>query len=526
MVKKTKESVLSTRPLMLHLLIAMMAGVLCHLSFSPYDFELIAPISIAILYGQLTLISTVRIKHQTLIGLSFGLGLFLSGLRWVHVSLDTFGGLPLAVTVLLLVLLALYLALYCALAAYGFAKLKRSSPLFNALLFSTLWCLSEYLRGELLTGFPWLWLGYSQTSGLFSQAAATIGVLGLSFVVVLVSALTVNLLQRCKKSGAVLALVIAGCSWLTTINYIVPTNKQTTLALIQGNIEQTAKWQQDAMWPTITRYMELTRENLDADIVIWPEAALPAVEAWIEDYLHSMDQELLRNNSALITGVIARESHIVDNEIEQQYYNALITLGQHDEEPHLDNRYNDRHSNRYYKHQLLPIGEFVPFAELLRPLAPLFNLPMSSFHRGDIIQTNLSAKGLNIAPAICYEIAFSELVRQNVTAQTDFILTVSNDAWFGRSIGPHQHMQLAQMRAIELGRSVVRVTNNGITAVVNPNGEIIARANQFEETVLRTSVNGVNGQTYFNRYGHSPIMWFTCLFLAFSLYLKHQANKV
>jgi len=149
---------------------------------------------------------------------------------------------------------------------------------------------------------------------------------------------------------------------------------------------------------------------------------------------------------------------------------------------------------------------------------------MSSFNRGDIIQKNLSAKGLNITPAICYEIAFSELVRQNVTAQTDFILTVSNDAWFGRSIGPHQHMQLAQMRAIELGRSVVRVTNNGITAVVNPYGEIIARANQFEETVLRTSINGVNGQTYFNRHGHSPIMWFTCLLLALSLYLKRRDN--
>jgi len=503
-------------------MLAFGVGVLSHLSFAPYNFQFIAPIGIAIFYGQLISLNALTVKQQTLLGLSFGFGLFISGLRWVHVSLDTFGGLPLIVTVALLILLSLFLALYPALATYCFAKLKRQSRFFNALLFASLWCLSEYLRGELFTGFPWLWIGYSQTSGVISQAAASVGVLGLSFIIVLIATLTINLKWFCRTSIVALISVMAGCYWLTTINMITPNNKSTSVALIQGNIEQSAKWQQDAMWPTISRYMELTRENFDADIIIWPEAALPAVEAWIEDYLHAMDQEALRNNSALITGVISRESQVVGTEVEQQYYNALITLGQYDEAPHLDSRYTDKHANRYYKHQLLPIGEFVPFAKLLRPLAPLFNLPMSSFTRGDIIQPNIVAKGLNIAPSICYEIAFSELLRNNVTPETDVILTVSNDAWFGRSIGPHQHMQLAQMRAIELGRPVVRVTNNGITAVVNIHGEITARANQFEELVLRTTITGGTGQTYYHRYGHAPTLWFTALVFALALLLKRR----
>jgi len=515
---------LSKRYLILHLLVAVCAGGLSHLSFAPFEFQFIAPIAIAILYGQLTLLKSLSIKNVIYLGLSFGFGLFISGLRWVHVSLDTFGGLPLAVTLGLVIFLALYLALYSALAAYAFAKLKRQTHAFNALLFAALWCLSEYCRGEILTGFPWLWLGYSQTSGIISQAAASVGVLGLSFILVLMAALTVNLIQAWRSNLTLLLLCVGAVYGLTTINTIKPNGEVTTLALIQGNIEQSAKWQQEAMWPTISRYMELTRQNFDADIIIWPEAAMPAVEAWIEDYLHGIDQEALRHQSAVVTGVISRESIVDGNQVQQKHYNALITLGQHTALPHDDARYKDRHSNRYYKHQLLPFGEFVPFEEILRPLAPLFNLPQSSFTRGDAVQPNLSAKGVNLAPAICYEIAFSELVRQNVTPDTDFILTVSNDAWFGRSIGPHQHMQLAQMRAIEVGRPVVRVTNNGITAVVDSQGKIVAKLNQFEEAVLRTEVTSVSGLTYFYRYGHAPVLWLSALLFALALYLKRRAK--
>lgn len=501
------------RWLAIQVTIAFIAGVLCHLSFAPYDLVWFAPISIGILYAQLTLPKKLSPKSQFYLGLSYGFGLFISGLRWVHVSLDTFGGLPLVVTIALLVLLSLYLALYPALAVYVFSKLKQQYPLVNALLFSACWVVFEYLRGIVLTGFPWLWLGYSQTASTFAQSAAVIGVLGLSFFVVLLPSLVINLTKRNISSVMVLVMALGFLWGLTKVESINLTEQKTSVALIQGNIEQSAKWQQESMWPTITRYMELTRLNFDADIIIWPEAAMPAVEGWLKDYLKAMDEEILRQNSALITGIIARDIISIDQDRRQQYYNALITLGQESATVQSTPNYSEQHSNRYYKHQLLPIGEFVPFAEILRPLAPLFNLPMSSFTRGDVVQPNLSANGVKLAAAICYEIAFSELVRQNINDDTDMILTVSNDAWFGQSIGPHQHMQLAQMRAIEMGRPVIRVTNNGITAIVNHHGQITARANQFEEAVLRANVAGTRGQTFYVQFGHTPILSFSALIL-------------
>src|SRR5690606_15937362 len=163
--------------------------------------------------------------------------------------------------------------------------------------------------------------------------------------------------------------------------------------------------------------------------------------------------------------------------------------------------YAHGHTNRYQKHQLLPIGEFVPFEDLLRPLAPLFDLPMSSFTRGDFKQANLRAKGFHLAGAICYEIAFPAQVRANVSASTDYILTVSNDTWFGASHGPAQHMQIARMRALELGRPLLRATNNGITAVVDAYGNELARAPQFTSTALSAEVPIVRGQTLYQLFG-------------------------
>jgi len=516
---------LSRRSFSLQLLIAFAAGAICHFGIAPFDFQAIAVASISILFAQLTLNNNINTKQHFLIGLSYGVGLFLAGLRWVHVSLDQYGGLPLPVTLALLCLLALYLAIFPALTSLAFAKLKRSERSINALIFASLWILLEFARGKALTGFPWLWLGYSQTQGIFSQSAATIGALGLSFVVALVGALVVNVLKRSLASGALLVVTLIAMSALSSIDRITISDKSINLALIQGNIEQTMKWQRDAMWPTIGTYMKLTRENFDADVIIWPEAAIPAVEAWVEDYLHAIDQEAKSNNSAIITGVIARKINREnsDNKPLKQHYNALITLGQSSNGDTEQMPYHDAHSNRYYKHQLLPIGEFVPFEDLLRPLAPLFNLPMSSFNRGDAVQPDLTAVGMTFTPAICYEITFSELVRANLKPDSDFIVTVSNDAWFGQSIGPHQHMQLAQMRAIELGRPVVRVTNNGITGVVNHRGEITARLPQFKQAVLRTDLHRVSGQTFYYQYGQSPVLWLSLLIVAFALLQRLRA---
>ena len=180
------------------------------------------------------------------------------------------------------------------------------------------------------------------------------------------------------------------------------------------------------------------------------------------------------------------------------------------------------HQNRYSKHHLLPIGEFVPFQELLRPLAPFFNLPMSSFSRGDYVQQNLIANDLHLLPLLCFEIAFPHQLAANLTPETDLLLTVSNDAWFGHSHGPHQHMEIARMRALEFGRPLLRATNNGITAIVDHKGDFIARIPQFEEGVLKAEVPLVVGKTPYSQWPR--LILFLIILLPITLVFVKQNN--
>ena len=516
--------------------VAFIAGIIAHLGFAPYDQQWAVPVAIIALFSLLHHHKVTTVRAGFLIGLAFGAGLFLAGLRWVHVSLDIFGGLPLIVTLILMLLLALYLAIYTALACYLFIKYRQQQwPLFNVLLFTSAWLITEYLRGVVLTGFPWLSLGYSQTTGVYSSAASVVGMLGLSAIICLIATLAFYAIKRHVKSAVLLVLVAFGSASLNSQDQLIEQQRAVNLALIQGNIEQSAKWDAKAMWPTITRYMDLSREHFDSDVIIWPEAAMPAVEGWVQDYLKLMDSAAAFNDSAIITGIIGRtpKKNIAANiaakppsSINHDYFNAIMAVGNDTDSRNIKGIYQSDHTNRYYKRQLLPIGEFVPFQAILRPLAPLFNLPMSSFTRGDWAQENLTARGFKFSPAICYEIAFGDLVRANMKSDTDFLLTISNDAWFGESIGPHQHMQIAQMRAIELGRPLIRVTNTGVTAIVDQYGKIVDQLPQFEEAVLRANVKTVSGETFFYRHGQTPLITLFAILLTLCMLAGHRQNRL
>ncbi len=483
------------------------AGALSHFAFAPYDHSWLLPLCLT----SLLLLSQQRSPKQGfLLGLSWGFGQFILGLRWVHVSIAEFGGLPLFASLGIIVLLALYLALYPALVIALLNRYFSSSLFTRTLAFAPLWLLAEVLRGWMLTGFPWLWSGYSQVNGLLANMAPIVGTLGIGFIISLVASCLAALYYRQWRYVMPLAL-IACLPWsVSKDHWIQATGASTDVALVQGNIAQSMKWEPDQLWPTIMVYHQLSLAHFDADLIIWPEAAMPIPETYISDYLRQMERGVADVGGHLITGIISMDE-------QQQFYNSLLVLDQMERAM----PYSPLDENRYHKHQLLPIGEFVPFESLLRPLAPLFNLPMSSFHRGAAIQPNLTAGDHHIAPAICYEIAFPELVRNAITEHTDLLLTVSNDAWFGESIGPSQHMAIAQMRALELGKPLLRVTNNGITAVVGANGQIQAKLPQFTADVLRQKVALVRGITPFARYGQWPLyllsLFMLCAAYGFSL---------
>ena len=427
-------------------------------------------------------------------GLIFAFGWFAAGISWVHVAIDQFGGLPLVISLALMFALCLYLALYPALACYLCAKLSSDNTL-KIELIPVIWLFTEYLRANVLTGFPWLSLGYTQLDGPLAAFAPIIGEIGINFLLLVVAVAVVNIYHNHyrKMASFSLVVIISVNVYLTQVDWLEITDEQLKVALIQGNIEQSMKWQPEQEWPTMLKYLELSKANYDADIIVWPESAIPVLEPAAQDYLALINDTAALNNSAIISGI---QNYHLDA---QEYFNGLVVAGlkQPDDE---QGSYYYNNANRYYKNHLLPIGEFVPFQALLRPIAPLFNLPMSSFSRGSYVQANLIAKGYHVLPLICFEIAFAEQLAANFTEHTDLLLTVSNDAWFGDSHGPHQHLEIARMRALEFGRPLLRSTNNGITAVINHQGKVIASVPQFEEAVLRTAVTIVKGETPFSRW--------------------------
>ena len=494
-------------------LLAAFIGATTTLAFAPFSYW---PIAIFSPFLLLLLLNKQSTKAGFFIAFAWGLGQFGTGINWVHVSIDTFGGMPKAASVTLMSLLVSYLAFYPAL--FG-ALLNRYFPKTNAqrliVAAPIIWLVTDWLRGWVMTGFPWLWLGYSQIDSPLNSYAPVSGVEAITLMLWLIAG-SFALVAMTKKWAylAIPTAVFVVAFALNQVSWVKPDpSTKTSFALIQGNIDQKMKWVPSHRWPTLMKYTDISRDNWGTDIIIWPEAAIPALESDLPAFLHNLDTAAKANNSALITGVLSQDDM-------GRFYNNVLTLGQNGLGP-----YDYDTAKRYSKHHLLPFGEFVPFGDLLRPIAPFFNLPMSSFQRGDFIQPNLVASGRHLVAALCYEIIFSEQVRQNVTPDTDFILTLSNDAWFGHSIGPLQHMEIARMRALELGKPLIRATNNGVTAVTDYKGRITKQVPQFQTEVLKAEVTSTSGNTPYRSLGSWLLYLWCAIGLATTFYLRKQNQE-
>ncbi len=496
----------------LQILGAAFSGAIATLAFAPFG---IWPAMVLSLISFFLLIDARSAKQAALIGLSWGLGHFATGVGWVYVVIDKFGGMPTAIGLCLIFLLVLYLSFYPALFAYLLRRASLSKAQTYLLLAPSLWLVIDWLRGWFLTGFPWLWSGYSQIDGPLASLAPLFGVQGITLGLVLSAAAFVVAYLNRAFSALLIPLVIFTASWTAKqIHWVHQTDDEVKVAMVQGNVPQELKWLPEYRWPTLLSYQDLTRAHWDAELIIWPEAAIPAFERELPFFFERIDKAAIERDVAVITGVL-------DQDTEGRYFNNLISLGRNGTEG-----YSYPAPQRYSKHHLLIFGEFVPFEALLRPLAPLFNLPMSSFSKGERVQPNLQAKDYLLAPAICYEIAFNEQVRESLTPDSDFILTISNDTWFGRSIGPHQHLEIARMRALENGKPVLRATNTGLTAAIDYQGKIIEQIAQFETQVLRAKVPTTRGQTPYTRFGDKPLyVWIFFSLMALALVKVAEKRK-
>lgn len=485
-------------------LLALVAGTLTTLALAPFDIWPLALVSVALLYLGLR-DSTAKQAAQR--GWCYGFGLFASGVSWVYVSIHDFGAASPALAGLLTLGFVAGLGLFFALLGWLWVRLLRNrhSALGDALAFSALWLAFDALRGWVLTGFPWLYIGYSQLDGPLASLAPLGGVWLLSFAIALSATLLVALPRlRTEKPRLALAIVLLAAPWIAALllnghAWTTPKGEPLTVAAVQGNVAQSMKWDPKKLEMQLLLYRDMTFRSRPADLIVWPETAVPILKEHAEGYLKMMAGFAEQRDAALITGVPVRQPN-ADGEL--RYYNGLTTAGDA--------------SGTYLKQKLVPFGEYVPLQDLLRGLIAFFDLPMSDFARGEAGQPLLQAKGLQIAPYICYEVVYPEFAA-GLAAQSDLLLTVSNDAWFGRSIGPLQHLQMAQMRALEAGRWMIRATNNGITVLIDPYGDITEQIPQFEQAVLHGQVTAMQGLTPYLRWRSWPLIAVCGLLLGWAL---------
>ena len=483
------------------LLLALGCGALLPLALAPFDWW---PLGILSIGGWFWLLDGRRPGFAAALGCAYGIGKFGLGVSWVYVSIRLYGNASLPLAGFLVALFVAGLSLFPLAQAWMHRKLaKGCAGLLDAWLFAALWVAFEWLLSWFLTGFPWLYPGYGHLETPLANLIPVGGVSLASLGVAMSAAFLATVALAIRKSGGLsasgawrkslrqaqfqAALLLAAAPWLagaalSGLDWVRP-GAARTAALVQGNVEQATKWLPENRQPIVSLHLALTEPHWGRDLIVWPEAAITLYEHQAQALLQRLDERGKRDGSALVLG-IASAHQAPDAGL--AFHNSALALGQG--------------RGRYVKRRLAPFGDYLPWESQLRGLIDFFDLPMSSFAPGPWQQPPLDAGAGRAALAICYEVAYGGLMR-SAAAGADLLLTISNDTWFGASIGPLQHFQIARARALENGRWLLRSANNGVTAIVDHRGRVTAALPQFQRNVLKGEFRTMQGQTPYGRYG-------------------------
>ena len=464
-------------------LVAFVAGAASVAAFAPLGVYPVALFT----FGWLAHAWAARSPRECFwSGFAFGLGFFLGGVSWVYVSLHEFGDMPAALAALATLIFCAFLALFPAAAGWLQARIPASAALRATVVIPASWTLFEWLRSWILTGFPWLSVGYAAVGWPVQGYAPLGGVFALSFLTLsaagMLALVASGAPRRWAWLGAMVAIVLAGEA-LRHVEWSTPRAGPFSVALLQGNIEQSLKFDPARYGRTLETYARLA-EEAGARLIVFPETALPRFLDQVErSYLRRLDAVAQRNGGDLLLGVPTRRSA-------DEFFNSVISLGVSP-------------IQAYHKVHLVPFGEFVPpgFAWTLR----LVNIPMSDFSRGRPAQPLIAVAGEHVAVNVCYEDAFGDEIAARLPEAT-LLVNMSNVAWFGDSLAPAQHLQIARLRAIETARMHLAATNSGITAAIDRDGRVLARLPQFTEGRLETSAQGYSGATPYVRLRDWPIV--------------------
>jgi apolipoprotein N-acyltransferase len=469
-----------------HYLLAVLAGAALPLAFAPFQQFWVAPLSYAVL---LFVWGDAPPRRALALGFAYGCASFGFGTYWTFIAVRIIGGAPIPVALFLTVGLTLVLAGFVAAAGFVGARFFRTRGAVAWLVtLPALFVLAEWLRGWAFTGFGWLAAGYSQSDSWLMGYAPLGGILAMSLAVLVTSgallALALGSARERVAAGIVTVAVWAGGLAARGEDFTEAKSETVDVALAQGNIAQEVKYDPEQLPGMMALYAELTKQSAGADLVIWPEAAIPTLLEYVEEYLADVQEAAARQGSTVLLGILRLPEGA---ETLEEFQNILVALT--DEQ------------QIYVKRHLVPFGEYFPVPDLIRSWMRYMNLPTADAIPGAADQPPLTAAGETLAITICYEDVFgAEQLRY--LPEATLLVNVTNDAWFGDSIAPHQHLQIARVRAAEAGRYLLRAANTGVTAVIDPRGGLVDTLPQFRVGVLKATVRGYTGSTPYARFGN------------------------
>jgi apolipoprotein N-acyltransferase len=478
------------------------------LGFAPFGWSLLAPLLVVPL---LYICMTVSPRDAGSHAFWFGLGMFLAGTYWIYISVHVFGNAALWIALLLMVGLAVVMAIFLWIAGWLISHLSKGEPWLMLFVAPAAWVLIEWLRGWVLTGFPWLALGYGQIDTSLAGWAPVLGVYGVSFML-MVSTTALIVVLMSTGAQRLVGLFVVVLPWLLgglllLTDWTEPAGKPIRTTIVQAGVSQDKKWDRDQLRPIMEFYRQSTLKVADSEIIVWPEVAIPALDDRVGPYLDLVERDLRRSKQSLVFGILERS---FEDSAEGDVYNSVMILG-------------GTRRQAYRKRHLVPFGEYFPVPASVREWMKMQNLPHSDLAAGEDVQPLLvAANGARLAVAICYEDAYGA-EQLYALPEADLLINVSNDAWFGDSIAPHQHLEIARMRALEVGRNAIRSTNTGISAFIGADGKLLDTGKQFEPQLMTADIEPRRGMTPYARGGNQPIIGL-CLAILAAFWIRNRAS--
>lgn len=493
---------------LIYVFVALLAGATTTLGFAPFHLPGVAILSMAILFHQLQLCSR---KQAFWIGLAFGLGMMGTGVSWVAVSIHLYGHLPMAAAIGITTVFIVYLSLFPAFCTLSYQTVRwANAPFINGCLFSSLWCLFEYLRAHCLTGFPWLLYGTAQIDTPIKFVLPILGIYGASFFSIFSATALCYTVTRSNRTAfawlIVFLSVLMAPQGLQFLQEPALSASPITVGVIQANLSMRDKWDEHIFWEICNYYKQSITQLLGkAQVIVLPESAIPLPATYLHEWLSHLQTQARQAHSAVLLGIPEADTRQND----ETYYNTIAGLGMAE--------------GSYKKQHLVPFGEYIPAT--IAPIMRWLQLPLSNMTPGSNQQALLTVHHRPLASLICYELAYPELLRQQLPA-AQWIVSLSDDGWFGHSFAQYQHLQMAQVLSMLSHRYQVVTNNSGLSSIINEKGDVTHSLPAHAPGILKGIIYTSHTQTPWTIYGDLPVITVCAIIILLGLIFASSYSRL